>query len=148
MPVWIWFFLAILAGAFIPVQTGMNVRLSQSWQHPLLASLAVFLIGAATMALAALASRRPLPDLPALAAASPVDLFGGVLAAAYIVALLTVAPKLGAAPTVAGVIVGQLVCSVVLDHFGLLGFPEHSLAWQRVAGLCLLVAGAYLVRRF
>jgi transporter family-2 protein len=37
---------------------------------------------------------------------------------------------------------------VALDHFALVGYPQHSLTLPRVAGLLLLAAGVYLIRRF
>jgi uncharacterized membrane protein YdcZ (DUF606 family) len=44
------------------------------------------------------------------------------------------------------VIFGQLVCAVLLDHFGVL--CEHGLSAGRAAGVVLLAAGVALVRFF
>jgi transporter family-2 protein len=43
-------------------------------------------------------------------------------------------------------IAGQFIASLLLDRFGLLGFPERAVSWVRLAGVALLVAGAVLVR--
>jgi transporter family-2 protein len=56
--------------------------------------------------------------------------------------------RLGAATFIGCVILGQLAASVTLDHFGLVGFPQHSVTVPRLAGLCLLATGVYLIRRF
>ena len=45
------------------------------------------------------------------------------------------------------VVTGQILTSVVLDHFGLMGFKEHSISWARAGGVVLLLAGAALVLR-
>ena len=43
------------------------------------------------------------------------------------------------------VIFGQIVCSVVLDHYGVL-YREHGLNAGRLIGVALLAAGVALVR--
>ena len=54
-------------------------------------------------------------------------------------------PRLGALNLFAAVIFGQILCSVVLDHYGVL-YKEHSLSAGRLAGVVLLGAGVALVR--
>ena len=41
---------------------------------------------------------------------------------------------------------GQLVCSVLLDHFALMGLPEQSITPGRVAGVALVVAGVMCIK--
>ncbi len=52
---------------------------------------------------------------------------------------VTLAHRLGAATFAACIIVGQLTASVIVDHFGWVGFQQHSisfslcrLAWTRI----------------
>jgi transporter family-2 protein len=40
------------------------------------------------------------------------------------------------------VVTGQLVSSVVLDHFGWVGFTEHTAGLGRIAGCVLMMAGS------
>jgi transporter family-2 protein len=47
----------------------------------------------------------------------------------------------------AGVIAGQLVTGVLLDHLGLVGLRQVPLDGKRLAGMFLLAAGAALVLR-
>ena len=42
---------------------------------------------------------------------------------------------------------GQMIASVVLDHFGLLGFTEQPLSLPRALGVAFLIAGVFLIRR-
>ena len=46
------------------------------------------------------------------------------------------------------VVTGQLLCSVLLDHFGWVGFEAHLAGWGRVIGCLLMVAGFALIARF
>jgi transporter family-2 protein len=46
------------------------------------------------------------------------------------------------------VVTGQLVCSVVLDHFGWVGFTEHAAGIGRILGCLLMMAGFFLIARF
>ena len=58
------------------------------------------------------------------------------------------ARELGAATLTALVITGQLVCSVALDHLGLLGFELHAAGLGRLIGCLLLLAGTLLIWKF
>ena len=71
-----------------------------------------------------------------------------VIGAVYAVATVLLARELGAAPLTALIVTGQLVCSVVLDHFGWVGFTEHAAGLGRIVGCVLMVAGFVLIARF
>jgi transporter family-2 protein len=43
---------------------------------------------------------------------------------------------------------GQIVCSVVIDHFGLLGFATREASPGRLLGVAFIAAGVALVRFF
>jgi transporter family-2 protein len=40
------------------------------------------------------------------------------------------------------------VCSVVLDHFGWLGFEAHAASPLRLVGAALMIVGFVLISRF
>jgi bacterial/archaeal transporter family-2 protein len=44
------------------------------------------------------------------------------------------------------IVVGQMLCSLALDHFGILGLPQHAASPARLLGAGLLVLGVMLVR--
>jgi transporter family-2 protein len=73
--------------------------------------------------------------------------FGGVLGAFYVASSIVVGPRLGAAALLALIVLGQLLASLVLDHFGWLGFPQHPLTLVRLAGAALLFGGVVLIVR-
>ena len=70
---------------------------------------------------------------------------GGLIGASYIIATLQLGPKIGAALLLALILAGQMTASLVVDHFGLLGFPHHPVNVARLAGAVLLVVGAILI---
>jgi transporter family-2 protein len=39
-----------------------------------------------------------------------------------------------------------MVCSLLVDHFGVLGVPQHSASPVRLAGAALLILGVVLIR--
>ena len=64
----------------------------------------------------------------------------------YVAAVL-LARELGAATLMSLVVTGQLICSVVLDHFGWVGFTEHAAGMGRIVGCLLMLAGFFLIAR-
>jgi bacterial/archaeal transporter family-2 protein len=45
-------------------------------------------------------------------------------------------------------VTGQMVASIVIDHFGLLRLPVHEVSVPRLIGAVLIIAGVTLVQRF
>ena len=44
-------------------------------------------------------------------------------------------------------IAAQLLTAVILDHYGLLGMKINPVSVQKIIGIGLLIAGAYLVNK-
>jgi transporter family-2 protein len=139
--------LALLAGALLPVQAGINLQLRMVLGHPLSATLVSFLVGALGLTVLVAALRVPLPIGAAWARSEWWHWIGGLLGAAYIVATIVVAPRLGAATLVAALVAGQMLASLALDQFGWVGFPVHPISLSRVVGAALIVGGVALVQR-
>src|SRR5919108_3997232 len=71
---------------------------------------------------------------------------GGILGAFYVLGSIVTAPKLGAATLVALILAGQAIASLLVDHYGWVGFEGHPITLVRVAGVVLLAGGVALVR--
>lgn len=138
--------LAMLAGALLPLQAGVNAQLRLTVGDPVVAALISFLVGSAALALLALASRMPVPLGAAWAGSAWWHWVGGLLGAVYVVMVILLAPRLGAAPLIAAVVAGQMLASVALDHYALAGFLPHPVSLQRVVGVMLVIGGVALVR--
>jgi transporter family-2 protein len=139
--------IALLAGALLPVQAGVNLQLRVLLGHPLAATLVSFVVGTLGLAAVASALRVPLPLGAAWVRSEWWHWLGGLLGAVYILATIIVAPRLGAATLVAALVAGQMVASLALDQFGWVGFAEHPITPLRLAGAALIVGGVVLVQR-
>lgn len=136
--------LALAAGVVLVVQVGVNAMLRSGLGSPVAAALMSFLVGSAALA-ALLLVIRGWPGRAQLLAVPGWAWSGGVLGAFYVVCTIIVGPKLGAAALLALVILGQLVTSLLVDHFGWLGFPQHPLTLMRLLGATLLFGGVLLI---
>jgi transporter family-2 protein len=70
---------------------------------------------------------------------------GRFVSVAYVIGSLHLGPKIGATLLLALILAGQMAMSLLVDHLGLLGFPQHPVNLARLAGVVLLVAGALLI---
>src|SRR3954469_12393501 len=139
--------LAIAAGGALPVQAGVNARLATYVGGSIRASAISFAVGTVVLVLLALVVTRGVISTGRLGSVPWCGWLGGAVGAGYVASAVAAAPRLGALNLFAAVIFGQLVCSVALDHFGVL-YKEHALSAGRIAGVLLLAAGVALVRFF
>ncbi len=138
--------LAAGAGVLVGMQAPVNSRLGRAVGSVQAASIS-FLVGTIALLLIAALAHGGLGTYSKVTGAPWWALIGGLLGAVYVtVAILTVR-TLGASGLTAAVITGQLVISVTIDRFGLLGIARQPIGAQRIVGLVLLVAGVVLVVR-
>ena len=145
---WLFFVVALTVGALITLQTGSNAGLKEALRQPLMAVIISSSIGVVALLGIVLAGRWPWPSSDQLMAAPWWAWLGGVLGAAYAIAVVVLARPLGATTLTALVVTGQLLCSVILDHFGWIGFETHTASVLRLAGCALMIAGFVLIARF
>jgi transporter family-2 protein len=138
--------IAILAGALVAIQPGINGLLARRLEHPIQASLVSFTCGLAVLTVACLGLGQRLPR-PSMLDAAPVWLWvgGGTVGAFFVTTALIVAPRIGAAYWVALIVAGQMLASLLLDEFGWLGFAQRSVGWQGWLGAAFVVAGVALL---
>jgi bacterial/archaeal transporter family-2 protein len=139
--------LAIVIGAVLPVQTGLNAQLRTFLGHPLPTALVSFGVGTVGLLLAVLSLGISVPLGAAWAQSTWLQWSGGLLGAIYIAGAVVLAPRLGAGTLIAAVVGGQMVASLVLDHYGLVGFPEHPVSGLRLLGAGLVILGVVLIQR-
>jgi transporter family-2 protein len=139
--------LALAAGAALPVQTGINARLATFVGGPIRASAISFAVGTIVLVLLALIATRGVVSTGRLGSVPWWGWLGGAVGAGYVASAVAAARPLGALNLFVAVIFGQIVCSVVLDHYGVL-YREHQLNAGRIAGVVLLAAGVAMVRFF
>jgi transporter family-2 protein len=146
--VWVYLLLAFAAGVVLPFQAGINAELAD-WVHsPVRAAFVSFIVGTILLLVASAFVFKPLPSWERLGHAPWWVWIGGALGAFYVVGSIVSAPKLGAASLIALVVAGQGVASVVVDHFGWVGFAPKHVTVGRILGIALVGAGVLLVRIF
>lgn len=138
---------ALLIGAGLSVQVGLNSQVRHYLGDPALAALGNFLVGTVAILVYLTLMRTNWPSMGLLRSVPPVNWAGGLFGAAYVAASALLAPRLGSAPLLALLIGGQLLMSLVLDHYGWIGFAAHEMNLWRVVGAVLLVAGVVLIVR-
>ncbi|MDR3641635.1 MAG: DMT family transporter [Humidesulfovibrio sp.] len=139
---------ALVAGALMPVQAGVNARLREFLGDPVVTSLVSFAVGTVVLLGYILVARIPWPTMAVAAEAPAWSWFGGALGAFFVAVSVILAYKLGATGLMAWIIAGQLIASVLLDHTGAIGFAVREVSWQRIAGVLLLLGGAVLVNEY
>ena len=134
-------------GMLIPVQAGINAEFRRHAGHALWAGTLNFAVGLAAILLVSMLSRIPVPSPGAVLAAPTWAWIGGFLGATLVVTSVIAAPRLGAALLIACLVAGQLISSVIVDGFGLVGYPLRPLNMERILGVLLLLGGVWLIQR-
>lgn len=138
--------LAAFAGAVVPFQSAINSNLARGLGHPLWATLASLLVSVLVLLPVILALRLPLPALGFISKAPLWMWAGGAFGVCFVALAVMLLPKLGASGFVALALAGQVIASMVLDHFGLFGLVEKQLTASRVLGALLLIGGVVLIQ--
>ena len=100
--------LAIVAGAVLPLQAGLNVQLGKSVHQPIFAAFASFLIGTIGLLIYLFILKFDFSSITQAKTVSPVVWTAGILGAFYVAAVIILAPKLGTALTFVLVVAGQM----------------------------------------
>lgn len=138
---------ALCAGGLVPVQGSINAHLSKGLNHPLQATFISF-FGAVLLLVVVLMALNPsLPSLSQLRSIPPIYYTGGIYGVIFVTTLLVLTPHIGIASTVVATIVGQLILSVVLDHFGLFGLERHPVNLSRLIGSAGLLVSLYMIQK-
>lgn len=141
-----YYVLALLAGVALATQTGINAQLRSVVGSPVLATLISFLVGTLVLVLYLLFFERDSWQSVQHFKGMPIyKLLGGLIGAAYVCSVIILAPRIGAANLLALIVGGQILFALFLDHYGLLGFEQHSFNLFRLAGAGLLIAGVMLI---
>lgn len=147
MPFLIAITLSLFAGFAVPLQAGSNARLGVLLGHPFWATVISLLISGVAIALVMLVVKVPRPNLGALMGGPWWIWLGGLAGVFYITVALMVVPRLGALNFIMAVVVGQLIISLIIDYFGLLGLPRHTPSMQKIIGVSVVLAGFVIASR-
>ncbi len=140
--------LALLAGMAMPTQAVVNSKLGDSVGSPILAAFISFSIGTLALFVYMLLTGVPLSNLMEIKNAPPVALIGGLLGAFFVSVMATIIPRIPVALAFSLAIAGQMLVTLLVDHFGWLGVAQKPINLMRVLGAALITVGVVLIRRF
>lgn len=146
--VWMLVIFALAAGGGFSLQSVVNHNLRVAVGDPVRAAFISFLTGTVLLFIISMVIPKRWPD-PAMLFRSPWWIWmGGIFGMAMVLSAILVAPRLGTAVFISLIVTGQLVMSLVIDHYGILGIDRHPINIWRVCGAVFLLAGVVLIRRF
>jgi transporter family-2 protein len=140
------YLLVVVAGLSVALQQVLNADLRTALSSPLWAGLISYLGGTLVFLVILVASGGPWLTGSSIARTSWPSWTGGLFGATFIGISAVMVPRLGAATTLALVVAGQMLGSLVFDQVGLLSVPEHPLTPLRLIGAACIVGGVVLVR--
>jgi transporter family-2 protein len=146
--VWVLALIAVTAGALLPIQASINGRMRPIVGGPIPATLVSVTVSTTPILLLAIAIRTPVPSGSKLTGSPWWVWTGGLLGVIFVLVSLGLVNRLGATFLFALVVVGQMIASMVIDHFGLFGVSEHAVSPLRILGVALLLGGVVLIRFF
>lgn len=123
---WYLYVFVLLAGIANAIQPGQNGALARSFSQPLVAGLIVGICTATTVLIVGLLTRRL--EWPTHQELSQVPWWawgGGFFGGGIVIVQLLIARQVGAGAFLGLLVTAGVVTSIILDHFGLVGFQEH-----------------------
>jgi transporter family-2 protein len=139
--------IAALIGAGLIVQIGLNAQLRAALGAVSIASIVNFVVGLAALVVVAIATVPRWPGAAEAAAVPRLAWLSGLFGALYVAGSTVLGPKLGAVLFLSLTILGQVVASLLVDHYGVLSFQAQPISVQRMLGALLVVVGVVLVAR-
>lgn len=132
----------------MPLQGAINSKLATTIDSPILAAFISFVVGTVALFVYMLLTGVPLSQLATAKNAPIVAWLGGFLGAFFVFVMAMVVPRIGVALAFSLAIGGQMVVTLLVDHFGWLGVPEKPINLVRVLGAALITVGVILIRKF
>lgn len=132
----------------MPTQAVVNSKLADSIGNPILAAFISFAVGTMALFVYILLTGVPLNNLATAKNAPAVAWIGGFLGAFFVSVMATIMPRVGVALSFSLAIAGQMLVTLLIDHFGWLGVTEKPINLMRVLGAVLITVGVILIRRF
>jgi transporter family-2 protein len=139
--------LALITGALIPVQASTNAAFSKSIGSPYITGAMVLLFGLISAILFILISKTQVPGAAQFKNAPLYSYAGGLIVCTYVIMITAITPKLGVGNAIGLIVTGQIICGVIIDHFGLFGATVRRIDMQRFIGALMMIGGIYLVMK-
>lgn len=138
----------LFAGGLQAAANSMNARLRVALVNPWLAATVSFALIVFVFATLFLVMPTPLPSLTDLGRMPWWAPLGGIAGAVAVFGGLAFVDKVGAGPFNGLLITANILTSLCVDQFGLLGMQAHSQGATHWLGAALMVGGIALIARF
>lgn len=137
--------LALSVSLLIPFQGIITASLSQKLDNPYLSTVINFSKGLVIFLIALMLSMNSFPAVKKLSTIPWYLYLGGVVGSVFILNALFSLPKIGSMSFFALVILGQLITTLLVDHYEVFGVPIQRIDLTRVFRLLLLIGRTFLV---
>ena len=143
---WAFLIIALLMGMLFPVQTAANARMRASVGPAFVVTLISFSVSSLLLCGVSLVCGIPvLPTAEQIATVPWWGWIGGIIALFTITVTIYLFKALGQLQTIILPLLGQLLFSLVIDHFGLFGSVRIPLSVVRTVAMLLLISGVLLI---
>lgn len=139
--------LALLAGAAIGLQAGMNAQLGVILKSPLLSAAITFIVACCCVLIVVALTTRQLPSAVNVQSV-PLHLwFSGAISAFGVASFYFLIPRMGVGPMMSFALTGQLLIAMLVSHFGWFDLPVKSISVSKCLGVLAMIAGILLINR-
>lgn len=135
--------LGIIGGAFVPLQTVINGRLTRFTPSVIVTSFYSFLIGTILLLIVNLILNPAYftVDFYTSQSYSYTWFLGGLLGVVFLTGNIILLPRIGAALTVIITVTGQMIIGLIIDTFGWFNATPMDLHFMHIIGILLLISG-------
>lgn len=139
--------MVVLTGLGQPVQVAANSRLREAVASPGLAALLSASVTIFVLAITTTFGLLGSGHFSGLRTAPWWAWAGGACGALSILAGIVALPQTSAAIVITAAVFGQMLASLIVDHFGWLGVQVYRINTPRIIGALLVLVGAVLIQR-
>ncbi len=142
-----WQLIALISGFCMAIQPAINGHLGVGISSSVQAALISFFIGTALLILINIILGE-LPNIKHVFTEKAPWWFylGGFLGALYVFFSIILTPEIGAGAFVILGLIGQMIISLLIDNFGLLGSKKRKVSMIQIIGLMVILAGAVIIK--
>ncbi len=138
-----YYLLAFVVGLVIAVHLAMNADVGEKIENARAANAAFWAMGAVVAVIIWLASPGR-SAVTRIREVNPLLLLAGAMGAALVLAIAIIIPKIGAGATNVLLLAGQVIAGILISQFALWSSPQESISVLKVAGVAVMVGGAYM----
>ncbi|MBO1307317.1 DMT family transporter [Enterococcus sp. 669A] len=146
----LWQIYGVVVGMLMSSQSAINAELGRNLASSVHASLVSFTVGSILLLLLVGFKERGYGKIKlALGKGKPKWIWlGGFLGGSYLLGLVSLVPILGNSTVILLTLLGQMLISLVIDHFGLIGAKRNRILLVQILGSLLMITGVVLTKMY